>query len=96
MLAEHASLYQYSLVNAQNHYIGFAQTETVSDESVCFSFELFVDVLHFTITALLSALSCRSVPVQFLVDLFRSYIFQYYQHGLGYLCAIVVQHHLVW
>jgi hypothetical protein len=28
-LAEHASLYQYSLVNAQNHYIGFAQTETV-------------------------------------------------------------------
>lgn len=28
-LAEHAALYQYSLVNAQNHYIGFAQTETV-------------------------------------------------------------------
>jgi hypothetical protein len=28
-LAEHAALYQYNLVNAQNHYIGFAQTETV-------------------------------------------------------------------
>ncbi|KAG1764161.1 glycoside hydrolase family 55 protein [Suillus placidus] len=27
-LAEHAALYQYSLVNARNHYIGFAQTET--------------------------------------------------------------------
>lgn len=26
--SEHAALYQYSLVNAQNHYIGFAQTET--------------------------------------------------------------------
>ncbi|KIJ60156.1 glycoside hydrolase family 55 protein [Hydnomerulius pinastri MD-312] len=26
--AEHAALYQYNLVNAQNHYIGFAQTET--------------------------------------------------------------------
>ncbi|KAG2049894.1 glycoside hydrolase family 55 protein [Suillus hirtellus] len=26
--SEHAVLYQYSLVNAQNHYIGFAQTET--------------------------------------------------------------------
>ncbi|KAG1834948.1 exo-beta-1,3-glucanase [Suillus subalutaceus] len=25
--SEHAALYQYSLVNAQNHYIGFAQTE---------------------------------------------------------------------
>ncbi|KAG6373189.1 glycoside hydrolase family 55 protein [Boletus reticuloceps] len=25
--SEHASLYQYNLVNAQNHYIGFAQTE---------------------------------------------------------------------
>jgi glucan 1,3-beta-glucosidase len=29
MPAEHAVLYQYNLVNAQNHYIGFAQTETV-------------------------------------------------------------------
>ncbi|KIJ60526.1 glycoside hydrolase family 55 protein, partial [Hydnomerulius pinastri MD-312] len=28
--AEHAALYQYSLHNAQNHWIGFAQTETVS------------------------------------------------------------------
>ncbi|KAG8220683.1 glycoside hydrolase family 55 protein [Butyriboletus roseoflavus] len=26
--SEHAALYQYNLVNAQNHYIGFAQTET--------------------------------------------------------------------
>ncbi|KAG9310495.1 glycoside hydrolase family 55 protein [Chiua virens] len=26
--SEHATLYQYNLVNAQNHYIGFAQTET--------------------------------------------------------------------
>ncbi|KAF8549344.1 glycoside hydrolase family 55 protein [Imleria badia] len=26
--SEHAVLYQYNLVNAQNHYIGFAQTET--------------------------------------------------------------------
>ncbi|KAG2335843.1 glycoside hydrolase family 55 protein [Suillus weaverae] len=26
--SEHAALYQYSLVNARNHYIGFAQTET--------------------------------------------------------------------
>ncbi|KAG1837524.1 hypothetical protein C8R48DRAFT_782660 [Suillus tomentosus] len=26
--AEHAVLYKYSLVNAQNHYIGFAQTGT--------------------------------------------------------------------
>ncbi|KAF9231992.1 hypothetical protein BU15DRAFT_67866, partial [Melanogaster broomeanus] len=25
---EHATLYQYNLANAQNHYIGFAQTET--------------------------------------------------------------------
>ncbi|KAH7925008.1 glycoside hydrolase family 55 protein [Leucogyrophana mollusca] len=26
--AEHSALYQYNLVNAQNHWIGFAQTET--------------------------------------------------------------------
>ncbi|KAG6330106.1 hypothetical protein ID866_8982, partial [Astraeus odoratus] len=26
--SEHAALYQYNLVNAQNHWIGFAQTET--------------------------------------------------------------------
>ncbi|KAF8549350.1 glycoside hydrolase family 55 protein [Imleria badia] len=26
--AEHAALYQYNLVNARNHYIGFVQTET--------------------------------------------------------------------
>ena len=29
-LAEHATLYQYNLANAQNHWIGFVQTETVS------------------------------------------------------------------
>ncbi|KAF9235734.1 hypothetical protein BU15DRAFT_64576 [Melanogaster broomeanus] len=26
--SEHATLYQYNLANAQNHYIGFAQSET--------------------------------------------------------------------
>ena len=29
-LAEHSTIYQYNLVGAQNHYIGTAQTETVS------------------------------------------------------------------
>ena len=30
ILAEHHVLYQYSLVGAQNHYLGLLQTETVS------------------------------------------------------------------
>ena len=42
MAAEHASLYQYNLANAQNHYIGFAQTETVGDHLV-FLFVVVVD-----------------------------------------------------
>ena len=42
MPAEHAALYQYNLVNAQNHYIGFAQTETVRDHLV-FLFWVAVD-----------------------------------------------------
>lgn len=29
MIAEHHTLYQYNLENAQNHYIGLMQTETV-------------------------------------------------------------------
>lgn len=28
--AEHHTLYEYSLVNAQNHWLGVIQTETVS------------------------------------------------------------------
>lgn len=28
--SEHHVMYQYALINAKNHYIGFAQTETVS------------------------------------------------------------------
>lgn len=44
MTAEHAALYQYNLVNAQNHYIGFAQTETVGNLLV-FPFEVIVDIV---------------------------------------------------
>ena len=44
MPAEHAALYQYNLANAQNHYIGFAQTETVSDRLI-FHFRVVVDTI---------------------------------------------------
>lgn len=30
LVAEHHTLYQYNLDGASNHWIGFAQTETVS------------------------------------------------------------------
>lgn len=40
-IAEHCALYQYNLHGAQNHWIGFAQTETVSPFlSVCTFSEL--------------------------------------------------------
>ncbi|KAH0838819.1 glycoside hydrolase family 55 protein [Lanmaoa asiatica] len=42
--SEHGSLYQYNLVNAQNHYIGFAQTETVGDHLV-YLFRVAVDII---------------------------------------------------
>lgn len=37
-------LYQYNLANAQNHYIGFAQTETVGDRLV-FLLWIIVDII---------------------------------------------------
>ena len=61
MSAEHATLYQYNLVNAQNHYIGFAQTETVGDHLAFLS-----SSNRFPPLALLSTFPCRPSSIQFL------------------------------
>ena len=91
VIAEHAALYQYSLVNAQDHYIGFAQTETVRTYRLI---GVYFQLLH--AAAILPTLSaCASTFLHCLIYQ-RSYLLEFDQHGLGNVYSDFKQHHHIW